>query len=154
MKIAILGHAEGWKDYDPTMEVFCDEKHTLKDTPNYRRFSAGTIENFPFKEVKKQFGVDYFTNMVCYMLAAAIMEDADEIHLYGVRQAGLVEYMEQRRGVEFWLGIAVGRGIKVEIHGISQLLKNSRGIPYQGTEKVEDGIKRALDLTSYMLGKK
>lgn len=79
---------------------------------------------FPLEEVVKRFGYPYFTNTICYMIAYALLQGAKEIELFGVNQAGSHEYSEERPGVEYWLGIAIGMGVKVIINGNqSQLLK-------------------------------
>jgi hypothetical protein len=68
----------------------------------------------------------YFTNSISYMVALAIYEGFEEIHIYGVDMAtnGVdTEYAKQRPSCEFWLGVAVGRGIKIEIPDESDLLK-------------------------------
>jgi len=79
---------------------------------------------FPLKECVEKFGLPYFTNTICYMVAFALLNDAKEIDLYGVNQAGSHEYTEERGGVEYWIGIATGMGVKVTINGKdSQLLK-------------------------------
>mgnify|MGYP001619905490 CR=1 FL=1 len=59
------------------------------------------------------------------MIAYALMQGAEEIHIFGVNQAGAHEYLEEKGGVEYWIGVAVGRGVKVTINGEhSQLLKH------------------------------
>lgn len=81
-------------------------------------------EPFPLEECVKEFGYPYFTNTIAYMIAYALLKGVQEIELYGVNQAGSHEYMEERGGVEYWLGVANGRGVKVTINGKdSQLLK-------------------------------
>lgn len=81
-------------------------------------------EAFPIRKCVEEFGLPYFTNTICYMIAYALLIDAKEIELYGVNQAGSHEYMEEKGGVEYWIGIATGRGVKVSINGKhSQLLK-------------------------------
>jgi hypothetical protein len=53
-----------------------------------------------------------------------LLQGAKEIELYGVNQAGSHEYSEERGGVEYWIGVANGRGVKVTIYGkYSQLMK-------------------------------
>ena len=50
---------------------------------------------------------------------------AKEIETYGVNQASSSEYFYEKAGVEYWLGMAVGRGVKVTEHGgKSELLTN------------------------------
>ena len=81
-------------------------------------------EAFPIEECVKQFGLPFFTNTICFMIAYALMQGAKEIELFGVNQAGSHEYMEEKGGVEYWLGMATGMGVKVTIHGHnSQLLR-------------------------------
>lgn len=82
-------------------------------------------EAFPIDECVRQFGAPYFTNTICYMIAHALMNGAKEIELFGVNQASSSEYFYEKAGVEYWLGIANGRGVKVIINGDkSELLSN------------------------------
>jgi hypothetical protein len=66
---------------------------------------------------------DYYTNTVSYMIALAIAEEFQEIHVYGVDMAVGSEYESQRPSCELFLGIAIGRGIKLVIPPTSDLLK-------------------------------
>ena len=59
------------------------------------------------------------------MIAYAMLQGAKEIELYGVNQASSSEYFYEKAGVEYWLGIAVGRNLKVTINGDkSEVLSN------------------------------
>jgi hypothetical protein len=41
------------------------------------------------------------------------------------------EYAHQKPSVEFWVGFAMGRGVKVEVHGQkSSILKTRNGLMY------------------------
>ncbi len=84
-------------------------------------------EAFPLEECVKEFGLPYFTNTICYMIAYALLKGAKSIELFGVNQAGSFEYSNEKGGVEYWLGIAIGRGVKVTING-----KDSQLLKYQG----------------------
>lgn len=84
-------------------------------------------EPFPLEKVVKEFGKPYFTNTIAYMIAFALINGVKEIELFGVNQAGSHEYAEEKGGVEYWLGIAIGRGVKVTING-----KNSQLLRYKG----------------------
>lgn len=55
----------------------------------------------------------YWTNTIAYMVALAVVEGFQEIHVYGVDMVNAEEYLTQRPGVTFVLGVAVGRGIRV-----------------------------------------
>lgn len=69
----------------------------------------------------------YLTNTASYMIALALEElnAGDELYLYGVDMAHDSEYAHQRPSCEFWLGIAVGKGIKLITHPTSDLLKTA-----------------------------
>ena len=96
------------------------------------------LTNYPLQEVIECFGVDYFSNTVDYALALAIYEGFTEIHLYGVNMAFESEYEFEKPGVEFWIGQAMGRGIKVVVHGNeSTILKTRDGKLYgYGIEQI------------------
>ena len=55
----------------------------------------------------------YFTSTVAFMMALAIYEKFDQIELYGVDMDSDTEWGYQKPCGEFWVGIALGRGIKV-----------------------------------------
>jgi len=75
---------------------------------------------FPIDEMPSK----YFTNSIAYMIAYAIYEGATTIHLYGVPLVLKDEYREQRACIEFWLGMAMGKGIDVTIYGGTSLFTN------------------------------
>jgi len=82
-------------------------------------------ERFPLEECFKEFGMPYFSNTISYMIAYAILKGAKEIDTFGVNQASSSEYFYEKAGVEYWLGVANGRGIKITINGDkSELLTN------------------------------
>ena len=64
----------------------------------------------------------YKTSCPAWELGLAIALGFEEIHLYGIDMAQETEYAEQRNCVEFLLGVAVGRGIKIHIPTNSDLL--------------------------------
>lgn len=90
------------------------------DIPNEQPFPIGTLlARFP----------GYFNNSVSYLLALAILMDFKRLHLFGVDMAQDAvlnsEYGHQRPSCEFFLGIAAGAGIEVNIPPGSDLLKAS-----------------------------
>ena len=92
---------------------------------------APVFENniqYPIADVMKEFGAGFFLNTMAYMIAFAIMQKPKEIHLYGVdmRPDSGYEWHKQERGcVEFWIGVAIGRKIKVLLPPESFLLKRT-----------------------------
>lgn len=97
---------------------------------------------YPLKQVMEKFG-NYFTNSISWMLALAIHEGFEEIHVYGVDMAVDSEYHFQRPSCEYFLGIARGMGIKVYIPDTADLLKVRH--LYGFDEKKETAWKKKRD---------
>lgn len=113
-----------------------------EDIPNAVKFPIEEAAKF-FTLCKEREGCDkvctlcrkmdaYFTNSISYMIALAIMEGFDEIHVYGVDMAQDSEYGHQKPSCEFFLGWARGAGIKVVLPDESDLC---RSFFYYGYEK-------------------
>ena len=82
-------------------------------------------EAFPLRKYVEKFGIPYFSNTISYMIAYALLEGAEEIEIFGVNQRSSSEYFYEKAGVEYTLGLAVGAGVKVTVHGDkSELLTN------------------------------
>lgn len=127
----------GRKEFPAASEHFTTLASWGKDVPVYMVQKFKEVPNsvvYPLEEIFAEFKpyflredrVRYFTNSISYMIALAIYEKFEEIHIYGVDMAtsGVDnEYAKQRPSCEFWLGVAVGRGIKIEIPDESDLLK-------------------------------
>jgi hypothetical protein len=89
------------------------------------------LTNYPVDTIIKFFETDYFSNTVDYAIALAIYKGYTEIGLYGINMMRCSEYAYQKAGVEFWIGQAMGRGIKVINHSpISTILKTRDGLLY------------------------
>lgn len=50
--------------------------------------------------------VRYFTSSLCYMIALAAYEGFERIEIYGFEMGSDTEYVYQKAGAEFWIGIA------------------------------------------------
>lgn len=59
---------------------------------------------------------EYHACSIDWMIALAIAEGFKEIHLYGVEQQHTSEPISSRACIEFWAGVAIGRGLFVESH--------------------------------------
>ena len=77
--------------------------------------------SYPQVEITDQFG-SYFTNSVSWMIADAIAQGFEKISVWGVDMAQDSEYGHQRPSCEYFLGVAQGLGIEVEIAPTSDLL--------------------------------
>ena len=81
---------------------------------------------YPYKEITDFFGTDYFNDSCCYMVALAIYHGFTTISLYGFEYAWGNNYDKEKPAVSFWLGVAVGLGRQVKVHGqYSELMKTS-----------------------------
>lgn len=73
-----------------------------------------TRSNYPFRDVEKLVGGQYFNNTFSYMIAFAVLLQYKEIELYGVRLYDDHETRTaQRANVRELIFFARGRGIKV-----------------------------------------
>jgi len=72
---------------------------------------------FPLDEYIAEFGTDYFAHSFAFMFAHAIHVGVTEINTYGFNMASSLEYFTQKACAEFWIGYAMAKGIKVNIHG-------------------------------------
>lgn len=88
-------------------------------------------KEYPLDEIVREYGVCYFGSTVDYAIAYAIRENPDKINLYGINMSVREEYIEQKPSLEFWVGLAMGRGIKVGYqHKYSSMMKTKNGLLY------------------------
>ena len=90
------------------------EAYSIHENPeyNYRRY--------PIELISQRFKTSYFSNGVCYMIALALDIGFKRLDLYGInhnKDLNPHEYVEEKAGVDFWLGIATGMGVEWEAHG-------------------------------------
>ena len=95
-------------------------------------------QRYPFEAVSASLGRSYWNSSPAYMVALAIHEGAKEIGIWGVDSLDGEEYAYQRPNLEWLVGIAEGKGIKVTIPDTSPLCK------FSGT-----GIKFGNELQTY-----
>ncbi len=76
---------------------------------------------YPIKTILTMFR-NYFTSTPAYMFALAILEDFDEIALYGINMIMDDEYQRQKPCLEYLIGIAEGKGKKIILPEYSGLL--------------------------------
>lgn len=80
-------------------------------------FFPGLIQEvYPREEVFNFFGTDFIGCSLDAMLALAIYEGFDSIHLYGNGQHRLGQYDYQLDSINFWLGVCVGKGVDFYIN--------------------------------------
>lgn len=158
MKISIIGKGRGWELAPPTGTTLgitqlilrrpvtrvidmndyslwgkIEEREAMESRAKAQAEGSPYIDrdNYPLQAVIDHFGTDYFSNTVDYALALSVLEGFTEIDLYGVNMSNRTEYAYQKPGIEFWVGMAMGRGVKVSAYGaMSTILKTRDGKLY------------------------
>lgn len=146
------------KDYNPVhletkLPVMMKERYP--DVPNSVKF--------PMNALLEEFGVHYYNNQVCQMLAFAIhTKRFKRIYLFGVDYAAVdrVEQEFERPCTEFWIGFALSRGIHMFVAQQSTLMTYvgyHKGIVYGYTpdyQKPFKGFREAYPhyTAEYILG--
>ena len=99
--------------------------------------SIPNAKAYPFDEVAETIGAYYFNSSIAYAFALAIHEGAEEIGIWGVDMVGSDEYAYQRPNMEYLIGVARGRGIKVHVPDESPICKfQGTGIRFYSHEPV------------------
>lgn len=125
-------HIKRLSDYDCT--VYAQEKLDIKNS-----------KVFPYEELTEYFkdynGQYFYTSTIAFMIAYAIYLNYDIIHLYGADCREEDGYRTQREAITYWVGVAEGKGVKVNIAKSSELFK----IPYiYAYEKENEIVLRAI----------
>lgn len=137
----------------------------LRDQPP-ETFKGGV--QYPLGQILEHFkhlaGRTYLTNTVSLMVALALYEHdhgqpVSDIGIWGIDMAqhalagaGHVgwftsEYARQRPSVEYWLGVAEGRGIRVTVPAQSDILKTACIYGYHTTDQFKKFQARRQELT-------
>lgn len=127
-KVAILGKLEtkfkapfndkSWDIWGFNWHKIMPIRYTLWfdiHAEGFNPISDITRRNFPFKQVEKLVGGQYFNNTVSYLIAYAVLKGYKEIALYGVR---FMRDNDERRDKQYQnvrelIMFARGRGVKV-----------------------------------------
>lgn len=80
--------------------------------------------------IEQEFKTDYLGSSADYAIALAILRQKNEIHLWGITMDDKGDHYEKRCATDFWCGVAIGRGIKVVVHGNSRVMTTEDGLTY------------------------
>ncbi len=151
-----------WKDFpkrkrEEYRKRYLDVLVSLKCSV-FMQFKDERIPNcklYPFEKIVKKYGI-FFDNTISLMLALAIEKGYEEIRLFGCDMQEEREKFRGRGVCEYYLGLAVGMGIKVSVPASSTLLVPFNPSPFEiyGTGKNAsffdkdcfERIKRYLEL--------
>lgn len=115
-----------------------------------------TAVRYPVEKLIEKHGLDYFTSTVSFMIAWSIdcIEDkvketglpysAYTIGVYGIDLIVGTEYEVQKACVEYWLGVAEGRGIAIHLPQQTALLKQQYRYGYE--KAPETGIIGLIEI--------
>ena len=87
------------------------------------------VEIYPIDEVLAKFPTRFFSNTIAYMMAYALLhtktiqesndpmpkvvEGYKKIWFYGMDMMSNSSYMQEKGGVEYWMGVALGMGVEL-----------------------------------------
>lgn len=115
----------------------------LAEIPAARRFDHARLV--------AEFGPNFFTSSIAWMLAEAIVRGATTIALFGVEMAQGGEYATQRGGCLHFAEQARMRGIQMLVHPDSALLKGARLYGVAEPSGLEADIARRKELLAQRL---
>lgn len=125
------------------------------------------IETYPIHEVLRRFPTRFFSNTIAYMIAYAlvktkttqgpedplprVVEGYSRIYLYGIDMMTTTTYIQEKGGVEFWMGVALGMGVEVVNTKSSATGKAWNGRMYgeyglQQSELAKEGLYAPFEL--------
>jgi len=147
--------ADRWFELHPIEVQRYQEMEFLKKCkkPVYLLDLNGAIPKgvrYPIEKVLSVEGArDYFTCTFAYQVALAIYEGFEEIGLWGVPlfKGSPREQTFERMCLEWWLGLAIGKGIKVTTHPEDKLMYHPHRYGYNYYEE-----KRYVEGTMSYLG--
>ena len=154
-----LAHKQVIRQDDGSKIFDWNEMNALADAGiqiiNTHRVKGLKASLFPMKRLNEKFFSDrsYYSDTVAYLLAYALdqmttgkYKDGSlrlvaplTLKLWGVDMMEMEEYGLEKGGIEFWLGYAMGLGVKVELTTWEQecnLLRTHNGRPYGAKEFV------------------
>lgn len=146
------GHKEFLRNFEGPVYVR-EEDYTLA-----LKWGIKNAQPFPHHVILDNFR-PYFTNTISWLLALAIMMRPEWLGMYGVDMAQdnvlVAEYSEQRPSCEYFLGIAEGIGIELDIPNGCDLLGGTHLYGYEDSGRVLEKMGSRfveLDLNKAQLG--
>jgi len=113
--------------FDPTTPEFAERMRAKAPIISWQNYAD---IKYPLDEIIKEFGTEYFSNTISYMIAYAIYMKVPQVRLYGVDAPYGGIYDIERSGIEYWIGRAAERGIKIIPSEGSHLLRTIQGSIY------------------------
>ena len=116
------------------------------------------VVEYPLQNVLQKTKYAYLNNTVAYALAYAIAEEVSDLHLFGIDFTHkAINFAEAGRACcEFWLAIAVSKGIKLHIANSSSLLDTnvSEDQKLYGYHRLDDPLVSTTTQGEMLINKK
>jgi len=120
---------------------------SLEELPRALEFPLDELTKYFFPWAiqlgKHQWIDSYWTSSTEMMLALAIYDGYEEIGIYGVDMSDTPEYRDQRKGCEYMLGVAHGRGIRIKKSSTTPILRTKFIYGYE--DKQADAFKANIE---------
>lgn len=108
----VRGHFEWLKTNPMDIPIYMQYPHPL--VPKSIGYPLHEVVEDVFSGFRRgDAKVKYFTSTLAYMMGIAIIEEFERIEIYGFEMSDNIEYVMQKACAEFWIGVALGRGIEV-----------------------------------------
>jgi hypothetical protein len=119
----------------PVFKRVNELKIPLYSTAKYKKVLTSRI--YPLQKVSKHFQTRCFASTVDYAFVLALFEGFNKIDVYGVKMSFGEEYDHQLKSFHYWIGLAHGMGITVNVHGEEvALLRTKNGLLYGYNEEM------------------
>lgn len=104
--------------------------YMLQKEPDIPNSVAYPMEEIADDQGRTCYGTAYLESSIAHMMALAIYEKVDRIGIWGCDLSTGGEYAYQRPNMEYLIGLARGRGIRVYVPPQNALLSPCRTVPY------------------------
>ena len=160
---------EGWAYDNYGRPVEHVELLAKLDVPVVQQFIDSRIPMstlYPMEEITERYGFEwigekkrpYLTSTAAMMMALAIYEHdqyvdrhprgkkgrVSKIHLSGIELAIGTEYFEQRPCIEYWCGLAEGKGIKIELPKTGSSLLTGQVYAHEHANPLHPGAMKGI----------
>jgi hypothetical protein len=113
--------------FDLLPKEYTDEMKKFAPVVSWQDYAD---EKYPLQEVLSEFKTRYFTNTISYMIALAIYYKVKKLSIYGCDLSFGAPYAQENRGIEYWIGRALERGIEVYTPPSAHILRTCYGNLY------------------------
>lgn len=138
--------ADRWFELHPMSVQTAEEMKAIADCPvpiytlkDEAKWACRSIV-YPLRDITARYHVKYFTCTFAYQIAMAIYEGFTDIGLFGIDlDVGTArERTVEKACVEFWLGVAYGKGINIHLPEESALCHQEYLYGYDYHEEVKE----------------